>query len=213
MSSPAPQRDNFFSFLHEHGLPVWLIQFNGSWPSVEHLLRYQTCKTHTAVFWVRSCSFSASSRSFGGIYCLLFWIWSVKMKIARSSKTVVPTHQGVTTQMTEISETRRPQETARSGQLYPNGVMNVAQYNTDKPHVMTSVWLRNCGHDDESKNFNYNVPEQLTTASPYKFQNLRHSSPTSHRMNLQHVALSNPGHKCSPICATQSFNPLKTEVN
>jgi len=57
-----------------------------------------------------------------------FWIWSVKMKIARSFKTEVPTYQSDTTQLTAISETRRPQETARSGQLYPTGVMTVAQY-------------------------------------------------------------------------------------
>jgi len=50
------------------------------------------------------------------------------MKIARSFKTVVSTYQSDTTQLTAISETRRPQETARSGQLYPTGVMNVAQY-------------------------------------------------------------------------------------
>jgi hypothetical protein len=80
------------------------------------------------------------------------------MKIARSFKTVVPTHQGVTTQMTAISEARRPLKTARSGQLYPTGVMNVAQYNTDKPHAITPVWLQNCGHGDESKKFQLKSP-------------------------------------------------------
>lgn len=69
-------------------------------------------------------------------------------------KTVVPTHQGVTTQMMAISDTRRPQETAHSRQLCPTGVMNVAQYNTDKPHV----WLQNCGHGDESKKFQLKSP-------------------------------------------------------
>jgi len=157
-AQPCTWVDSFFSFLHEHGLPVRLIEFNGSWSSVEHLLRYQTCKTHTAVFCVRSFSVSARSRSFGGIYCLLFWIWSVKMKTARSLKRVVPTHQGVTTQMMATSETRRPQDTARSGQLYPTGVMNMAQYNTDKPQVITSVWLQNCGHGDESKKFQLKSP-------------------------------------------------------
>jgi hypothetical protein len=124
MPSPAPKRDSVSSFLYEHGF-----QF-GQYSSMghDHLFSIecdgcQTWKTHAAVFWVRSCSVSVSCRSLVGIYCLLFRIWSVKMKTACSFKTVVLAHQDVTIQKTAKSETsvnkdiktRKPQEIGRSG--------------------------------------------------------------------------------------------------